>query len=128
MADRYHTPTQFRGISESLEKMEEPERKKRIRQYNDILAEASEQTKKSGKAVDMLLGCTGFLPLEQTLSMVLNVLGMLKGAPDMMPGAEEKQKMKELSQVAEKMGAQNPEETAEEVYLLDRISPVAILR
>ncbi|MFW5667872.1 MAG: hypothetical protein ACOCM4_01310, partial [Acetivibrio ethanolgignens] len=65
---------------------------------------------------------------EQTLSMVLNVLGMLKGAPDMMPGAEEKQKMKELSQVAEKLGAQNPEETAEEVYLLDRISPVAILR
>lgn len=128
MADRYYTPTQFRIILEKLEKMEEPERKKRIRQYNDILAEASEQTQKSGKAVDMLLGCTGFLPLEQTLSMVLNVLGMLKGAPEMMPGAEEKQKMKELSQVAEKLGVQNPEETAGEVYLLDRISPVAILR
>lgn len=60
MADKYQTPLKFRAILENLEKMEETDRRRKIREYNNILAEASERTAKSTGIVDFMLGTTGF--------------------------------------------------------------------
>ena len=108
--------------------MEETDRRQKIREYNNILAEASERTAKSTSIVDFMLGTTGFLNLGSYLNTILNLLGLLKGVPDMMPGATERKDLQKFRSIAKKLGTDNPEKTGEEVYLLDRISPVANLR
>lgn len=128
MADKYHTQMKFRAILENLEAMNETERKRKIREYNDILAEASERTDQSSNAVDFMLGTVGFLQLGPCLGGILNALGMLKDIPDMMPEAAERNKLKKYAAITKELGTGNPKKTAEEVYLLDRISPVANLR
>lgn len=128
MADKYQTPMKFRAILENLEKMEETDRRQKIREYNNILAEASERTAKSTSIVDFMLGTTGFLNLGSYLNTILNLLGLLKGVPDMMPGATERKDLQKFRSIAKELGTDNPEKTGEEVYLLDRISPVANLR
>lgn len=128
MADKYQTPMKFRAILENLEKMEETDRRQKIREYNNILAEASERTAKSTSIVDFMLGTTGFLNFGYYLNTILNLLGLLKGVPDMMPGATERKDLQKFRSIAKELGTNNPEKTGEEVYLLDRISPVANLR
>ena len=128
MADKYQTPLRFRAILENLEKMEETDRRQKIREYNNILAEASERTSKSTSIVDFMLGTTGFLNFGSYLNTILNLLGLLKGVPDMMPGATERKDLQKFRSIAKELGTDNPEKTGEEVYLLDRISPVANLR
>lgn len=128
MADKYQTPMKFRAILENLEKMEETDRRQKIREYNNILAEASERTAKSTSIVDFMLGTTGFLNFGSYLNTILNLLGLLKGVPDMMPGATERKDLQKFRSIAKELGTDNPEKTGEEVYLLDRISPVANLR
>lgn len=128
MADKYQTPLKFRAILENLEKMEETDRRQKIREYNNILAEASERTAKSTSIVDFMLGTTGFLNFGSYLNTILNLLGLLKGVPDMMPGATERKDLQKFRSIAKELGTDNPEKTGEEVYLLDRISPVANLR
>ena len=128
MADKYQTPLKFRAILENLEKMEETDRRRKIREYNNILAEASERTAKSTGIVDFMLGTTGFLNFGSYLNTILNLLGLLKGVPDMMPGATERKDLQKFRSIAKELGTDNPEKTGEEVYLLDRISPVANLR
>lgn len=102
--------------------------KTKIREYNNILAEASERTAKSTSIVDFMLGTTGFLNFGSYLNTILNLLGLLKGVPDMMPGATERKDLQKFRSIAKELGTDNPEKTGEEVYLLDRISPVANLR
>lgn len=108
--------------------MEETERRQKIREYNNILAEASERTAKSTGIVDFMLGTTGFLNLGSYLNTILNLLGLLKGVPDMMPGATERKDLQKFRSIAKELGTDNPEKTGEEVYFLDRIFPVANLR
>ena len=111
----------FRAILENLEKMEETDRRQKIREYNNILAEASERTAKSTSIVDFMLGTTGFLNFGSYLNTILNLLGLLKGVPDMMPGATERKDLQKFRSIAKELGTDNPEKTGEEVYLLDRI-------
>ncbi len=46
----------------------------------------------------------------------------------MVPGATERKDLQKFRSIAKELGTDNPEKTGEEVYLLDRISPVANLR
>ena len=85
------------------------------------MAEASERTAKSTSIVDFMLGTTGFLNFGSYLNTILNLLGLLKGVPDMMPGATERKDLQKFRSIAKELGTDNPEKTGEEVYLLDRI-------
>ena len=121
MADKYQTPMKFRAILENLEKMEETDRRRKIREYNNILAEASERTAKSTSIVDFMLGSTGFLNFGSYLNTILNLLGLLKGVPDMMPGATERKDLQKFRSIAKELGTDNPEKTGEEVLSLIHI-------
>lgn len=102
--------------------------KTKIREYNNILQRLRNELQKSTSIVDFMLGTTGFLNFGSYLNTILNLLGLLKGVPDMMPGATERKDLQKFRSIAKELGTDNPEKTGEEIYLLDRISPVANLR
>ncbi|KYZ76730.1 hypothetical protein AXX12_09980 [Anaerosporomusa subterranea] len=130
LADEYNTQRGFRDLLVRLSHSDEKLRKSKIKEYNDLLFEVGKiQSNKNGGFLKFMLGSAGFLPLNYELSFVLSLIGIIKDKVDdstvMMKLAE----MKAIEKCIKDQGVMNPEkQSVEDIYLLDKISRVAILK
>lgn len=117
-AEKYRTSTQLKNIILSLESTPEIVRRKKITEYNNLIAELGEQVDSAGsKILKYVLTGAGFAPVIGTgasvISLVMQILGDIKGL----------EKTHDIRNI-QKIG-NCAKEDAEAVFLLDRINRIA---
>lgn len=129
LADEYNTQGGFKDILTKLGQMDEEQRKYKIREYNDILFEVSKiQGNNHGGLFKFMLGSTGFLPLDYTASFILSLIGMIKEQADASSQMKRIAEMKAIEKCIEDHGVIPKKQSVKDIYLLDKISSVAILK
>ncbi len=129
MADEYKMHEGFRDILASLGQMDGEQRKCKIREYNDLLFEVSKVRGNSqGGLLKFMLGSAGFLPLDYGISFILSLLGMVKEKADSSPCMKRAAEMKAIEKCIMDYGVLSEKQSVEDIYLLDKISSVAILK
>ena len=127
IADNYKTHVGFRDILVRLGNLNDEEKSKTIREYNDILFDLVGDIK-SGGFVKFIMGGTGFLPLSTAFSHLLTSAGLLK---DLIDETGEKKKHDEYKKIEKQMkeyGISVEHQKVKDIYLLDKISRVATLK
>ncbi|WP_143338387.1 hypothetical protein [Desulforamulus profundi] len=129
LADEYNTQGGFRDILSRLGQMDEEQRKYKIREYNDLLFEVSKiQGNNHGGLLKFMLGSTGFLPLDYKVSFILSLIGMVKEQADASSQMIRIAEMKAIEKCIKDHGVIPEKQSVEDIYLLDKISSVAILK
>lgn len=127
MADSFDTPAQFKRILTNLSQCSGEKRKQMIRQYNDLLLEAAECNDRTGFWTDMALGAASFFPMAAPFAWILNGFGLAKTTMGQSGFLTKRKRIHTLEKLAEQKGLEHAREVAEDVYFLDKISPVAHL-
>lgn len=127
LANQYHTQEDFRQLLLDLEKMDETDRCKRITQYNDVLAELASVKAPTSK-LDFLLSSSSFLPLPYILSLILAIIGAVKGPISRIGSIKDTAECERIEVAIQAAGLKVDTRFTEEVYLLDKISRVVNLR
>jgi hypothetical protein len=130
LADEYNTQKGFRDLLVRLDHMDEKLRKNEIKKYNDLLFEAGKiQSNKSDGFLKFMLGSTGFLPLNYKITFILSAIGIIKDKVDDFEPMRKRAEMKAIEKCIKDYGGMTPEkQRVEDIYLLDKISRVAILK
>lgn len=129
LADDYKTPDRFRAILSNFEKMDEHERKRKINEYNDLLFDIHERQGRSGKKLlKMMMGGIEFLPIDPRVQMILSLIGIISDSMNDSSMIENRKEMKSIEKIIRASGIANDEHTAKDIYLLDKISRVAMLK
>lgn len=129
LADEYYTPKGFRDLLMRLESMDEWHRKNKIKEYNDLLFEVAKiSNSKSKDFIQFMLGATSFLPLSYPLSALLSLIGIIKGKVDMSEALQKEKEIKFIASCIKDSGIKAEKQLIEDIYLLDKISCVAILK
>jgi hypothetical protein len=130
LADEYNTQNGFRELLTRLGNMDEQQRKSKIREYNDLLFEVGKiQSNKNGGVLKFMLGSTGFLPLNYKLSFILSLIGIIKDKIDDSTAIKKIGEMKVIEKCIKDHGLMiQDKQSVEDIYLLDKISRVAILK
>lgn len=129
LADEYNTQGGFRDILSRLGQLDEKQRKNKIREYNDLLFEVSKtQGNNQGGLFKFMLGSTGFLPLDYKVSFILSLIGMVKEQADATSQMKRIAEMKGIEKCIKDNGVIPEKQSVEDIYLLDKISSVAILK
>lgn len=129
IADEYGTPNGFRNLLMRLGDMNEVERKDKIRQYNDLLLETAKiDRKKSKDIIKFMLGGAAFLPLSYSLSVVLSLIGILNDRINNSGFVQKDKEIELISEIVRSSGFKCEEQLSEDIYLLDKITRVAILK
>jgi hypothetical protein len=129
LADEYNTQGGFRDILSRLGQMDEEQRKYKIKEYNDLLFEVSKiQGNNHGGLFKFMLGSTGFLPLDYKVSFILSLIGMIKEQADASSQMKRIAEMKAIEKCIKDHGVIPEKQSVEDIYLLDKISSVAILK
>lgn len=130
LADEYNTQIGFHDILDRLGKMDEKLRKSKIREYNDILFDVAKiKNNNNGGLLKLMLGGASFLPLNYQLSLVLSSLGIVKDQVDGSASIRKHSEMEAIEKCIKNYdGMTTEKQTVEDIYLLDKISQVAILK
>lgn len=129
LADDYNTPCKFKEILFNLDKMEEKQRKIKIKEYNDILFDINQtRTSESHKIFKFMLGGADFLPLSYPVSIVLSSLGLISEKIISTDEMKKKMKIKSIEKCIEQNGPYINKQNPEDIYILDKISSVATLK
>lgn len=129
LADEYYTPQGFRDLLLRLESMDEVLRKNKIKEYNDVLFEVAKISSIQSKDyIKLMLGGAGFLPIGYPLSVVLSLIGIIKDKVDASESLQKEKGMKLISRCIKNSGIKAENQFIEDIYLLDKISRVAILK
>lgn len=129
LADEYNTQNGFKDILTRLNQVDEEKRKHKIREYNDLLFEVSKiQSNNHGGLFKFMLGSAGFLPLDYTTSFILSLIGMIKEQVDASSRMKKIAEMKTIEKCIKDYGVNPEKQSMEDIYLLDKISSVAILK
>lgn len=129
LADEYNTQGGFRDILSRLGQMDEEQRKYKIKEYNDLLFEVSKiRGNNHGGLFKFMLGSTGFLPLDYKVSFILSLIGMIKEQADASSQMKRIAEMKAIEKCIKDHGVIPEKQSVEDIYLLDKISSVAILK
>lgn len=129
LADEYNTQGGFKDILTRLGQMDEEQRKYKIREYNDLLFEVSKiQSNNHGGLFKFMLGSAGFLPLDYTASFILSLIGMIKKQADASSQMKRIAEIKTIEKCIKDHGVTPEKQSVEDIYLLDKISSVAILK
>lgn len=129
LADEYNTQGGFKDILTRLGQMNEKQRKDKIREYNDLLFEVGKiQGNNHCGLFKFMLGSTGFLPLDYTSSFILSLIGMIKEQVDTSSQMKRISEMKTIEKCIRNHGITLEKQSVEDIYLLDKISSVAILK
>jgi hypothetical protein len=129
LADEYNTQGGFRDILSRLGKMDEKQRRFKIKEYNDLLFEVNKiRGNNQGGLFKFMLGSTGFLPLNYTASFLLALIGMIKEQADSSTQMKRVAEMKTIEKCIKDHGINFEKQSIEDIYLLDKISSAAILK
>lgn len=129
LADEYNTQDGFKDILSRLGKMDEKQRKFKIKEYNDLLFEVNKiQGNTHGGLFKFMLGSTSFLPLNCQTSFILALIGMIKDQADFSTQMKKATEMKTIEKCIKDHGMNSEKQSIEDIYLLDKISSVAILK
>lgn len=129
LADEYHTQHGFMNLLSRLGKMDEEQRKTRLREYNDLLFEVNKiRGNNQGSLFKFMLGGTGFLPLAHTVSFILALIGMVKEQVDASSQMKKISEMRGIEKCIKDHGIVPEKQSVADIYLLDKISSAAILK
>lgn len=129
LADEYNTQNGFRDILSRLGEMDEKERRLKIKEYNDLLIEIKKnQGNNNGGLLKLMLGSTSFLPLNYTTSFILALIGMIKEQADSSTQMKRTAEMKIIEKCIKDHSINFEKQGLKDIYLLDKISSVAILK
>lgn len=128
LADEYNTHEGFRNILSRLSQMNEGERKDKIKEYNDILFDLGHSNNKTGVFFKFMLGSTGFLPLSYKVSFILSLMGMIKDQSNTLSSIKKQNELKAIEKCIKENRLIPAKQTIDDIYLLDKISTVAILK
>lgn len=129
LADDFKTQEGFRDILCNLDNMNEKKRKCKVREYNDLLFEVhKEQGNNKKSLLKFMLGSAGFLPLNLTTSFILSTIGVVNDCMDSTALVRKKTEMKTIEKCMNEYGINPEKQSAENIYLLDKISSVAMLK
>lgn len=129
LADEYKTHEGFRDILSRLGQMDKEQRKNKIREYNDLLDEVRKiKNNNHGGFFKFVLGSAGFLPLRYEVSFILTLIGMIKEYVDTSPNMKRLSEMKAIEICIKDHGIIPDKQTVEDIYLLDKISSVAVFK
>lgn len=126
-ADKFETHKGFSDILFRLGNLNDEERTKIIREYNDILFELVGD-KKGGRIPKFLMGGIGFLPLPAFFSHILTSVGLLKDWFSETEVKKEYDDHKKIKQQMKEYGITVEHQKVKDIYLLDKISRVATLK
>lgn len=127
LAEKHHTSDGFKGILTDLGQLDETECFAKIRMYNDLLFDLANTTPSTSK-LDMLLSATSFFSLPAEVNAPLTILSGIKSIVCHTQAAQESAELKQIETCMKNAGLQPDRQTAEEVHLLHKISPVVSLR
>lgn len=127
-ADKYNTPDAFGDIIQSLSRLPLEKQNEKIREYNHLVLEISEQPDKSSFAEMMLTGA-GYVPMGDALAGCVNAIGLMSkfaNSREYMREYKEKQQYKRKLKSIE--GVSVDDDLLNDIYLLDKIYKVARLK
>lgn len=129
LADEYDTPKAFRNLLHRLDAMDDATRRQTINEYNDLLFEVVEASgRSSGGFVKMMLGGAGFLPLSYQESFALALVGLVHDKVNALKTVKRAKELDRIEKCIKDSGIQAREHMKEDIYILDKISRVAILK
>lgn len=107
--------------------MEESERKAQITQYNDILLDLASVPPIASK-LDFILSASSFLPFPYTSALIFAATSWARGRINDTEFMQEKAELKRIESYFKTTAAQYSPELTKDIYTLDKISRVAMLR
>ncbi len=107
--------------------MDEPERKAQITQYNDILVDLASVPPIVSK-LDFILSGSSFLPLPYMATLISAATSWARGKINDTEFMREKAELKRIESYLKTTETQYSPELAKDIYTLDKISRVAMLR
>ena len=107
--------------------MDEPERKTQIKQYNDILVDLASVSPITSK-LDFILSGSSFLPLPYKAALISAATSWARGKINDTEFMREKAELKRIESYLKTTATQYSPEHAKDIYTLDKISRVAMLR
>lgn len=129
LADEYNTPQGFQDLLMRLDVMDELHRKSKINDYNNLLFEAAKISNGNSKDYfKFMLGGAGFLPLNYMMSIVLSLIGIINDKVNASESMQKINEMKFIASLIKDSGIKKDDQVIEDVFLLDKISRVAILK
>ena len=126
-ADKYETHKGFSDILFRLGNLNDEERTKIIKEYNDILFELVAD-KKDNRISKFFMGGIGFLPLPAIFSHLLTSVGLLKDFFSETEVKKEYDKYKKIEKQIKEYGIPVEHQKVKDIQLLEKISRVATLR
>lgn len=127
ISEEYKTFDRFRQIVDHLGQMDEPERKAQITQYNDILFDLAAVPPAASK-LDFILSASSFLPVPYVAALMFAAISWARGKMNDTEFMREKAELKRIESYLKTTPAQYSPEIAKDIYTLDKISRVAMLR
>lgn len=127
ISEKYKTFDGFKQIVDHLGQMDEPERKTQITQYNDILVDLASVPPIASK-LDFILSGSSFLPLPYMATLISAATSWARGKINDTEFMREKAELKRIESYLKTTAAQYSPELAKDIYTLDKISRVAMLR
>lgn len=132
-ADKYNTPKYFGDLLEKMARLPLEKRNKIIREYNNLLVEASEVQKKTS-VLELFMTGLDFVPKGPMLSTLISLSNMIKKRIDdcdkVLRKHEKQDFIKRVNKVVENKNSERTYTAVEldDIYLLDRIHRVARLK
>ncbi len=124
---KYNTPKTLKHILCDLEKMKDIERKTRISDFNNVIAELGEEKQSlNEKALHYILSGSGILPGIGTITTIFSLVKDLIGEINKIQEVKRKNLIKKVANI--ETGGKSDNNFVEEVYILDKLSRIAKLR
>lgn len=121
---QYNTPDMLKQILVNLGNMGELERRSRIADYNNVIAELGEEKEaKLEKTINYVLSGAGFIPIIGTPVSIVSLVKDLIGEINKIQKIKKKSEIKNA--IKKETKRLHDKEFLDEVYLLDRLSRIA---
>lgn len=112
-ADKYSTSTTLKRILENLAELDSMQQNEKISEYNNLIAEVGKEKNNFGKSLNYILSGVGFIPKIGTGAAIISLLLQLLEDSGV------------KRRIVKKKIESGSASTADEVYLLDKLSRVA---